>query len=172
MGVRGEKSQEAKRRGRWGAETCMRDREGCRRGPIPRSPGTMGQGQSSLSHHTSWDVLACCIWRAEGGGASCLLRLLTAYALAWPWGGHTHCLAGASRDWQGATARTLLGGLQVTQAALFSTRRTSHFERDIVSPSLVIHWQRRALPMPKGHPAPKASTHPRTDCLYRNEKIR
>ena len=154
----------------WGGETHVGNGEGCRCRPIPRSPGTMGQRQHSLAHHTTWNVPTCCIRRAEGGRTSCLLGLLAAYASIGPWGGHTRCPAGTPRSWQGTTVRTLLGGLQVTQATWFSTRRTSHIGGGIVHPPC-------HPPKKKGTPdiqkpaSPKASICPRTDHLYRNGKI-
>ena len=72
---------------------------------------------------------------------------------------------------QGTTIRTLLGGLQVTQATWFSTRRTCHFGGDIVCPPLSSTRGRRAHPTSKNWSALKASIHPGTDCLYGNGKI-
>ena len=118
----------------WRAETCAGNGESCRCRPVPRSPGTMGQRQPSSALHTTWNVPTCCIERAEGGRTSCPLGLPAAYASIGPWGGHTCHPVGTPRDWQGTTVRTLLGGLQVTQAAWFSTRRTHHFGGDIIHP--------------------------------------
>ena len=51
-GCKREKTREARWRSAEEQKPHVGDGEGCRRRPIPGSPRTMGQGQSSSPHHT------------------------------------------------------------------------------------------------------------------------